>query len=257
MKILVFVPCYNCEIQIARTLKDLDGILSLSLPIQAIYVIDNQSPDASVKSALQTISQLTHKEKFKVYRNYENAGLGGSHKIAFSLANESEATHLLVFHGDHQASAEDIPALIQGSLAHNEITTLGSRFTDLSRLSGYSVVRKFGNLFLNLIYSVFTATGVSDLGSGLNLFKIQDLPNSDLQNFDNGFTFNMDLLLYLIRHKKAFQYISIKWSTVDQISNAHSIKVGLKTLSKLINWRLHRPVKNQHHSRSELITSTK
>ena len=257
MKILVFVPCYNCEKQIVRTLEGIDKILTACPVIQGVYLIDNRSVDATLAEAFQTISGLSNKEKFQVYRNYENAGLGGSHKIAFTLARESGATHLLVFHGDHQASSDDIAALIEESSTHEEVTVLGSRFADLSKLSGYSLTRKFGNLSLNIIYSGVTRKDITDLGSGLNLFRISDFNSDDLQNFDNGFTFNMDLLLYLVRTHKIFRYIPIRWSTTDQVSNAHSLKVGFKTLFKLGSWILYRSPENKAHTASERVTSAK
>lgn len=254
MNIALFIPCYNCENQISRTLKDIDSILTDDLPIVGVYIIDNQSQDRTIKVAQDTISMLYYSTKFKVYRNYENVGLGGSHKIAFSLAKKMKISHLMIFHGDHQASAIDIPLLIKNSQLNQDSTILGSRFTNMQLLSGYSLLRIIGNLLLNVLYSIFTFKKITDLGSGLNLFNLADIDMHEVQNFDNGFTFNMDLLLYLIRNKKKISYAPIHWSTSDQISNAHALRVGNKTLFKLFKWCIHIKPTNQQHFDSELIT---
>ena len=238
MKILLAVPCYNCEVQIKRLIDELSHILNKGLPINEICIIDNVSSDQSVNAALESIAPLSNSNLFSVYKNSENAGLGGTHKIAFKLAGQQNNTHLMIIHGDHQASPLDIPALIETSVNNSGSTVLGSRFSNLALLSGYSRVRMLGNRILNFLYSIVTGRQVYDLGSGLNLFKINDFEMAKLQNFDNGFTFNMDLLLYLIRNKRKFLYVPIHWSTSDQVSNARALNVGLETLKKLFSWKL-------------------
>lgn len=236
MKITVAVTCYNCENQIARALTEIDSILGSTPEISEIAVIDNRSLDNSFKVANDILKQLHYPQKFKVFQNIKNLGLGGSHKVAFELARQNQSSHLLIFHGDHQASALDIPALIQTSVANNSVTCLGARFLDLSLLSGYSLVRTAGNIFLNLLYSVFCRKKIYDLGSGLNLFKLTDFNLNAMQNFDDGFTYNMDLLLYMVEQKLRFKYHPVRWSTSDQISNARALQVGFKTVTKLLKW---------------------
>lgn len=237
MKILIAIPCYNCANQISRSLADIASVLSDHLNILQVTIIDNQSQDSTVERAISALNELKPLPvPFAIYRNKFNVGLGGSHKVAWKLAQDLKATHLLIFHGDHQASAQDIHTLISTSLRANSATTLGSRFMSLGLLQGYSYIRILGNLGLNFIYSLFTLNRVSDLGSGLNLFNLSDIPSEKVMSFDNGFTFNMDLLLELIQNKNRFNYVPIKWSTSDQISNAKALQVGFKTLFKLWYW---------------------
>lgn len=236
MKITVAVTCYNCENQISRALDEINSILGSAPEISEIAVIDNCSTDKTLKTASDTLKQLSHSQKFKILQNAKNVGLGGSHKIAFELSRQHQSSHLLIFHGDHQASALDIQSVIQTAKANNSATCLGARFLNLSLLSGYSFVRTAGNIFLNLLYSIFCRTKIYDLGSGLNLFKVSDFDPNAMQNFDDGFTFNMDLLLYLVEYKRPFNYHPIRWSTSDQVSNAKALQVGFKTLTKLFSW---------------------
>jgi dolichol-phosphate mannosyltransferase len=238
MRITVGVTCYNCENQITRALNEIDSILSSVPEIHEVLVLDNRSTDNTLKVAGDSLKSLKHSKKFKVFQNVKNVGLGGSHKIAFDLAHRSQSSHLLIFHGDHQASALDIQALVHKALQNNSSTCLGARFLDLSLLNGYSLIRTAGNIFLNILYSIFCRKKIYDLGSGLNLFKVSDFDLNAMQYFDDGFTFNMDLLLHMIEQKVFFTYHPIRWSTSDQISNARAVAVGFKTLTKLFSWLL-------------------
>lgn len=255
MKIAIAIPCYNCELQIERVLRELDPILGEQKLIKEVFIIENNSTDKTLSRALEVVTHLKNKELFYIYKNIENIGLGGTHKIAFTLAKQKDFTHLLILHGDHQASIYDVPVLIENIIQKNGITTLGSRFLSLKNLSGYSQTRKMGNIILNLIYSIVTREKISDLGSGLNIFRISDFPSEIYQNFDNEFTFNMDILLYIIRKNIEFQYVPIKWSTVDQVSNAKSLKVGFKTLKKLFDWVFSIQIKNKEHFKTKLISA--
>lgn len=87
-----------------------------------------------------------------VYRNVENYSLGGSHKVAFLRAESIDATHVIILHGDDQADARDIPAMLDLIESGRASTILGSRFNAASRLEGYDKKRIFGNKVLNTLY---------------------------------------------------------------------------------------------------------
>lgn len=253
MNVLVAIPCYNCELQIARVLKELDGVLDECPWIKKVAVIDNRSKDRTAETAGKCIETLKHSRIFHVYRNTVNAGLGGTHKIAFTMADKEGFTHLMILHGDHQATPRDIPALFREAVANPATTVLGSRFRDLSLLSGFSKIRIAGNLGLNVLYTLGSGRKVSDLGSGLNLFCMNDVKLNEIQKFDNGFAFNMDLLLYFIKNRRKLIYVPIHWSTTDQISNVNALKVGWKTTKILFLWMLHKFPNESGHTETEKL----
>lgn len=255
MKIALAIPCYNCEPQILRVISELQEALKTETQIETVFLIDNISQDNTPQVALDFIKKNVLLS-FKVFQNLTNIGLGGTHKVAFTLAKNAGATHLLILHGDHQATAYDIPKLISLSQRNNGVTVLGSRFADTSLLSGYSQIRTYGNIALNALYSFLTLRKISDLGSGLNLFRLSDFSDEAYQSFDNGFTFNMDLLLHLVRAKIPFLYTPIRWSTTDQISNAKALQVGFKTLVKLFKWRVGFKNQNSAHTETQELTAS-
>lgn len=237
-RVLVAVPAYRCAPQIPRVLngfRESEGLLS---KVHKIVVIDNRSTDETIRSASDAIVRLGLIEKAQVIRNCENYGLGGSQKVAFEMAVEGRFDYVAILHGDNQALTEELADLLEvAERDPNLSAVLGARFMRLSRLDGYSQVRRWGNRALNLIYSVLTLHPTFDLGSGLNLFKVSDLPMDELATFSDSFTFNMDLLLSYYRRGKAVEFLPITWSETDQVSNARTFKVGWISLVTVLKWR--------------------
>ncbi len=237
-KIVVVIPTYNCERQISRVLKGFDN--RLLAEVEKVIVIDNASHDRTAIVASQTAKKLASK-KFEVWQNTVNYGLGGTHKVAFLAAEKMGVDYVAVLHGDDQAKTEELLELIEVAKAHPEFSAiLGSRFMRNSKLSGYSRKRVFGNRVINCLYSVLTMRMCRDLGSGLNLFRLRDLSDHRYLGFDDGITFNIDLLLDYFKKKSPLTFIPISWREEDQISNARNLAVGLIAIKKLLRWRINR-----------------
>lgn len=244
-KILIAIPSYRCEKQITRVLDEIDD--TLLARVEEIAVIDNGSPDNTVRKALEykRIGRLG--KKLHVYKNVDNYNLGGTHKVAFLRAEKMGYTHVVILHGDNQAKSDEANQLIDYILAHPEHQTiLGSRFNKNSTLIGYDTKRILGNKFLNGIYSLFTFRKLEDLGSGLNLFALSDLDKNTYLQFADKLTFNYELLLDLVKRKVNFTYLPITWREEDQVSNARNFTIFKTALVNLFEWRLGKKYKQTH-----------
>jgi dolichol-phosphate mannosyltransferase len=137
-RILVFIPCYNCERQIGRVLRQFQEISNDI--VHEILIVDNRSQDRTVDAAVAALSSIGPVPA-SVVRNAENYGLGGSHKAAFAYAAQRGHSHVLVLHGDDQGRIDDaVPVLHAGD--HRRFDAcLGARFMRGSRLIGYSRFR--------------------------------------------------------------------------------------------------------------------
>ena len=227
-KYLLAIPCYNCEKQIIRVIDEIEK-LNYIKELKVIFV-DNRSKDSTLENIK---SKINTNSNFSLLQNNENYGLGGSHKIIFNYAIEQSYEYVIILHGDNQAKTNEVDLFININNKINIDAILGSRFMRQSKLIGYSKVRTYGNFFLNIIYTIFFRKIVKDLGSGLNLYNVNTLKKIDFLNFDDGFTFNMDMLIFMIKKKINFKYIPMTWVETDQVSNAKAIDVGLKTLKKI------------------------
>lgn len=236
-KILVAVPAYRCAPQITRVLDEIDE--KLLNRVEEIAIIDNGSPDDTVKKALDYKKKGRLGKKLHVYQNVDNYNLGGTHKVAFLRAEKLGYTHVIILHGDNQAKSDEANLLIDFMEAHPQHqTVLGSRFNKRSTLIGYDNKRVYGNKVLNAIFSVFTLRKLEDLGSGLNLFALSDMDKKTYLQFADKLTFNYELILDFVKRKVNFAYLPITWREEDQMTNARNFNIFKTALVNLWQWRL-------------------
>ena len=103
-KILLFIPCYNCEKEIVKVL---DSLIDYSDYFTKIMVIDNGSKDNTREAAVNWAKEHTNMP-IAVMQNEKNYNLGGSHKTAFEYAIKNNFDYVIVLHGDNQGDISDI-----------------------------------------------------------------------------------------------------------------------------------------------------
>ena len=245
---LVVIPTYNCRSEILEVLK---GIHSSKKNEYTNYlIIDNLSMDGTFEAARKFISEK-NLTKVHAFQSRQNNSLGGTHKTGFNLAINDSFDYIAIFHGDNQGSIADLEKMINLSVLEKEKTSyLGARFSKESKLIGYSKKRTLGNLVLNLIYSIVSKRRLIDLGSGLNLYNVEDLKKIDFMNFEDSLTFNYELILEMIRRKVPFKYVPIEWREEGQVSNAKNLRIFLKAIQILVNWKIGR--KNKSSSQNKV-----
>lgn len=242
MKTIIAIPAYNCEKQLPRVLDGID--CALAAQVDAIWVVDNGSSDATVQAAVE-YAQRGRLPNLHVFQNLQNVSLGGTHKTVFTKARALGATHVVILHGDDQAMSSEVATLLQLASDGGPQTVLGARFSPRSRLNGYDWKRVAGNRVLNRIYSLVSGRRLQDLGSGLNLFHLPDLPASSYMLFGNRLSFNYELILDLVTRDVPFRFEPITWSESDQTSNARNLNIFLEALQILVRWRFGQPISNE------------
>ena len=227
-RLLVFIPCYNCERQIGRVLQQFSSVPVGSF--DEILVLDNRSSDGTLGVAIEAISKLEGFE-LTVARNRENYNLGGSHKAVFAYAEARGFTHVVVLHGDDQGRIEDVlPLLASGAHRQND-ACLGARFMAGSKIDGYSHMRRIGNRVFNLIFSTVLRRRVADLGSGLNVFSRTVFPPEITMHLPDDLHFNPYLLVTMVDRGMRIVFFPISWREDDQVSNVRMASQALKTLA--------------------------
>lgn len=226
-RILVFIPCYNCERQIARVLEQFRGLPSANF--DEILVLDNRSTDETVNVALDAGSAVGA-FRFTVARNRENYNLGGSHKAVFAYAESRHFSHVIVLHGDDQGRIADVLPLLASGAHREHDACLGARFMPGARIEGYSTIRRVGNRVFNLIFSLALRRRVADLGSGLNVFGRSVFPSEFTMHLPDDLYFNPYLLVAMADRGMRISFFPISWRENDQVSNVHMASQALKTL---------------------------
>ena len=226
-RILLFIPCFNCALQIGRVLAQLDG--QVGGWVAQTLVLDNGSTDGTLERAREAACGL--RRPVVIGRNRANYHLGGSHKAAFAYAAANGFSHVIVLHGDDQGRLDDVaPVLARGDhLMHD--ACLGARFMPGSTLRGYSAVRRAGNAAFNLIFSTISGRVVRDLGSGLNVFNRAVFADPAVVRTSDDLRFNVYLLLGLIDSGRSLSFFPISWREEDQVSNVRLVSQSTRTLA--------------------------
>lgn len=226
-RILLFIPCFNCEAQIGRVLRQLQG--AVGARVAEVLVLDNGSADNTVIRAVE-IARDIGGATITIARNNENFHLGGSHKAAFAYAQAGDFSHVIVLHGDDQARLDDVADVLERGDHWKYDACLGARFMAGSDLQGYSRFRQFGNVVFNLLFSVVAGRAVRDLGSGLNIFGRAIFTDTAVLRASDDLRFNVYLLLGLIDRRLRLTYFPISWRETDQTSNVRLFRQAAKTL---------------------------
>ncbi len=239
-RILLFISAYSCANQIPRVLAKFTP--KYASVFNEILIIDNRSPDNTAESAIEAAKNLNKRTgiDIKVLRNTENISLGGTHKVAFNYAIDNGFDYVSILHGDDQGDVADLVAAIQSSRHRDLDYYLGSRFLPESKLVGYSWWRIFGNLIFNHLFSIVVWKKLYDLGSGMNIFKVDALKDRFYMSFPNRLTFNYYFTLHMCAYKNSFAYFPHHWSEDDQVSNLKlfkAVKEILLLLFKYISYR--------------------
>ena len=232
-RLMVFIPAYRCAAQVKRVIAQFAEI-GESLPcLDRVVVVDNQSPDDTIDSAADAFRQLEGSFKKIILRNCDNYGLGGSHKAAFRYAKEAGMDYLLVLHGDDQATFEDIVPALRSGEAFRHDCYLGSRFEKGARRQGYSALRTFGNIVYNWLFTIVAGKRITDLGSGLNLYRLSAVDVTTIAKFPDNLTFNYVMLLWSLRKRQNVRFFPISWREEDQRSNVKLVQQAVRVLGLL------------------------
>ncbi len=222
--------------------------------VDRVLVIDNGSGDNTIGAAKAAAKKIGS-PKIEVWKNKENVNLGGTHKVALLAGERLGMDYVAILHGDNQAKTPELNYLIDAAVANPEAgAILGTRFMKGSKLVGYDWKRIWGNRAINVFYSVVALRSSKDLGSGLNLFRLQDLADRRYLGFADTITFNIDLLLDYFKKKTKLVNIPITWTEEDQVSNARNLTVGKTAIRKVLKWRFnkaeYKPMPAEHYQSS-------
>lgn len=232
-KILVFIPMYNCQKQITRVLGQLNQeILNY---VSEIIVINNRSTDDSENITIEYCKQ-NPQLPVKILRNKENYGLGGSHKVAFNYAIKNKFDYMITLHGDDQGQIVDFLPILKNLEYRKYDCCLGSRFMKGSKLEGYSKFRTFGNIVYNLLFSIGTGQKIYDLGSGLNMYKVDILRDQYYSKFKDNLMFNYYEILSHAYSDHKILFFPIVWKEEDQVSNVKMMNQATRTLLMLFSY---------------------
>ena len=146
---------------------------------------------------------------------------------------------MVLLHGDGQYAPEYIDRLISKLIKTDCDAVFGSRMIKKwGALKGGMPLYKFiGNIFLTNFFNFLHGTSFTDCHTGYWVYNLNKVKYRWLKNFDNGFIFDLDMRLKLLKEKLSIREIFINTRYGTERSSTH-IKYAffflLKTLLKKI-----------------------
>lgn len=230
-KILLFIPMYNCEKQIPRVLGQLtDEVCGY---LDEVLIINNRSTDNGESVVQEYLSTHDLQVKTNLLRNDDNYGLGGSHKVAFQYAIDHGFDYVILLHGDDQGDISNILPYLKNKEYENYDCFLGARFMKGSQLQGYSKFRTFGNKVYDFLFSIGCGYKVYDLGSGLNMYKVDILKDNFYLKYKDNLIFNYCMVMGSAYYKHKVKFFPIIWREDDQVSNVKMVNQAITVLKLL------------------------
>ncbi|AEC51088.1 dolichyl-phosphate mannose synthase [Pyrococcus sp. NA2] len=156
-RIYIVMPAYNEEKTIGEVL---DSLLRVFKP-ENIIVVDDGSRDRT--------REIAKSRGVHVVSHLINRGLGGALGTGIQYALLKGAEIIVTFDADGQHLVEDALKVLKPVVEGKAGLAIGSRFR--GNISEMPLVKRIGNILLNMITAIFALKYVSDSQSGLRAFS--------------------------------------------------------------------------------------
>lgn len=180
-KIVVVMPAYNAEKTLEKTYNEIYKDI-----VDEIILTDDKSSDNTKDLAKDlNITTIVHKE---------NKGYGANQKSCYIAALKANADIIIMLHPDYQYTPKLIPA-IASMLAFEEYdTVIASRMLSNPLAGGMPLYKYIANKFLTLFQNIFLNQNLSEYHTGYRGFTRKVLETLPLEDCDNDFIFDNEML---------------------------------------------------------------
>ncbi|BBH24811.1 glycosyl transferase family 2 [Paenibacillus baekrokdamisoli] len=192
--ILVIIPAFNEEANIARTIHE----LKLHTPYDFV-VIDDGSKDRT--------SAIIRQEGFPSLRHAVNLGIGGSMQSGYRYADQNGYQYAIQLDADGQHRPEDIAKLVEEIQTTNYDMVIGSRFVESSSYRG-SLSRRLGIFYFHVLVFLLTGTRIYDPTSGFRIVS-----RSTIELFSRTYPTDypeVEVLISLSKQKRKVKEIHVE-----------------------------------------------
>lgn len=224
------MPAYNAAKTIASVAARIpEGV------IDEVIVVDDASGDGT-KVVARNAGLFTIKHK-------KNKGYGGNQKTCYKLALAHGADIVVMLHPDGQYDPEDLLKFISPLKNEEADAVFGCRVKKGTQAlqDGMPWWKVIANVVLTKIANLLTGKSFGEWHCGYRAYTRKALENSPLHIFDNGFAFDIQLALHLI--KNGFRIVETPVATKYGAESSNirfwpSVRYGLFFLGALVKHKL-------------------
>lgn len=167
------------------------GVCLTSLPafVDAIYVVDDGSPDETASAA-----RAAGDQRLRVLRHATNRGVGAAIVTGYRAAVAEHADVVAVMAGDAQMDPTDLPSVLWPVVAGRADYVKGNRFRSRERRN-MPWLRRVAGKVLSLATRLASGLDVDDCQCGFTAVSRQALSLLPLDELWTGFGYPNDLLM--------------------------------------------------------------
>ncbi len=211
-KIVVIMPAYNAE----QTLKQTYDEIYREFVDEIILVDDSSLDNTKELSKSLKITTIVHKE---------NKGYGANQKSCYKAAIKANADIVIMLHPDYQYTPKLIPAMASMMAFEQYDAVLASRMLGRSALKGGMPLYKYiANKFLTAFENFFLQEKLSEYHTGFRGFTKEVLKNLPLENCNDDFIFDNEILALLFFNKYKVGEISCPTKYFKEASSINFIR---------------------------------
>jgi glycosyltransferase involved in cell wall biosynthesis len=221
-RVVIVIPAYNEERSIIAVIRGLkqQGFARL--------VVDDGSSDRT--------SELARQEGVILLRHILNRGLGGALGTGINAALRLGAKLIVTFDADGQHDPSDIGRLLKPIENGEADVVIGSRMLDPV---GMPYPRRLANWTANLVTYLLFRARTTDSQSGLRAFSSHAATR--MQILTSGMEVSSEIIAETVKNGLKWKEVPVKAIYTDySLSKGQSLKVGLKTLMRLILAKMRR-----------------
>jgi glycosyltransferase involved in cell wall biosynthesis len=205
-RIAVVIPAYCEERLIGRTIVGLPDF------VDAIYVVDDGSPDATSHAA-----SAVGDARLRVIRHAKNLGVGTTIVTGYRAALGEQADVVAVMAGDAQMDPADLPGVLAPILAGHADYVKGNRFASRERRNMPWLRRLAGSL-LSLATRLASGLDINDSQCGFTAVSRHGLAALPLGELWHGYGYPNDLLLLAAQHGLSVREVTVRPVYADEQS---------------------------------------
>lgn len=197
MKIIITIPAYNEEKNIAHVIKDIKETFSDSQDNIIIQVVDDGSTDNT-----KTIAE---KEGARVISHNINKGLTKTFQTEVNHALTYNPDIIVHIDADRQYNPRDIPKLLT-EIKNGYDIVLGSRFQ--GHIENMPFIKKIGNKIFSFWISTLSKEIITDSQTGFRAFTPEIAKHI---NFNSAYTYTQEQILKAIQKGYTIKEVPINF----------------------------------------------
>lgn len=241
----VIVPMYREAKRIAPTIRDLAASLPTLAGAWEILLVDDGSPDETIRVATQTIREIDPLGALpiRILKHPMNRGKGGAVRTGLAA---SSADWCLVMDADNACRVSEVGALLEaarGPAGAKVVLVAGSRRVEGAEVTAVTHRRLAGGLFRGVLRMLGLAL-LSDTQCGFKLYRADFASHVSRLAQVDGYAFDLEHLLLAERSGLKIAEVGVRWEhqnggQVNPVSDG--VKMVLAALSLRLRWLLSPP----------------